>query len=571
VTRHPFDGFLKIPLLSDANNLAEFTDWRQSGKISVDDLAIVVCALMPLDEDYSTTFLRKTFKVEQDDTLSKKELVQNVLPYLQAKVPDMVYESESTALTTSTATSGLKKLKGVKHLYALRATCKKGRIVADSLLVYELLLLLQRSTNDSMFEAGAMCSIVAKAIAALAPEGSTVACSFFAELFHLEDDQLSKVAVEMLPKVSPREPWRVFSEVASKFAAPQNRLSLRPPPINTRLALASGLVQWSKPGNKRVVQLMAKMAAESNHRIAVAGMEALASVAEKSDRVAIDTILANLKSGTKAVKRCAEETLPIVARGDPQTIVMFCQELQNPNSYLERARAIDALGTLALTGDATVVKALSVYLGNEKTKTTAEKERCHDQDEYGKFSECKSRAIFALGKIGQKGDKSIMKAIFDCLSQATDTNDASTAYMAVRSFAMLTEKSNTWAIQKLNSVFDDKKFNQSYNFRRELKRLILELFAEIGEGGDGLIFRLAMEKRHDGDQVVRAEAVRTSGKVFHISEDLRVHNLEKLAVNSTDAVVRREAEAAMMHIEEVRKQAPADGHQTQPSCGCTVM
>jgi hypothetical protein len=570
VTRAPIDGFEPVPVLSDAAGLARFTDWRQSGKIAVDDLAILFCALMPIDESLVTNFLRKTFKVQSDNSLTQEELTKRVLPYLQAKCPDMCFTSESSISTPLTATAGLKKLQGVKHLCALRSTCKKGRQVADSLLVYELILHLQRVAKVSTYQAAKECPAVTESIAGLASEGSTVACSFIGSLFDFEDDELSRVAAEMLPKVSRREPWKVFHEIAAKLQKPRTLLSLRPPPINTRLAVVSGLIQNSSPGNERIVALMAGMSAESNHRMAIGGMEALGSVAKRGDQVAIKALLANMDSTTKAVAKCAEETLSIVAMGDSQTIDKFLSDFDCGTTFFEKVRAIDALGSIAARGNANVVKALSVFLGSGKSKTPQGRGEINWQDDEGKFSECKYHAMAALGNVAQKGDRSVMKTIFDTLSRSVQVVDAQTAFTAVRSFCLLTEKGDKWAIEKLNSVFDERKFDSNSPFRRELKRLVLELFAEIGKGGDPLIFRSAMVQRHDGDQVVAAEAIRTAGKTWHISEDPRVHNLEAIANSSLDAVVRREAEAALASINVARKSAPV-AHDRQPQCGCTVM
>jgi hypothetical protein len=568
ISRCAVDGFLKLPPLDQVKDFMKFVDWRQSGKISVNDLATVASALLPIDEAGATAFLQKQFKVGEDETVSEEELTKHVLPFLRAHCPIMLQEPEACWIKSSTsfakAVQGLKMLTGVKHLYSLRSASKKSCMVADCFLVYELSLVLQTTAKGSVHSATTKCHAIGEAVAALAPAGSRVACSFFSVLLELEDDELSGMIVQSLAKISPGEPWQIFVELAAKYSSTQDLSWLRQCStetsgslspefrlmgrcIHTRMQLVAALVKWSSPGNSRVVQSLALMITHKDQRLCMAAMEGLASIAPKGDQVALAAITPKLSSGNKLVKRCAEETLTILAKGDCQTIQLFCDGIEHSISSEERGRSITFLGSIGIRGDLKIVHILSKFVSSKH----------HKVDD----SHLEVLAIAALGNIAPIGH-AVMKNIGDVLSRSIHSKkkDHKTADVAIRALGQLTSRNNAVAIELLNTVLDNK-----VACPLELRRLVLQLFAEIGQGGHRQIYIMATDHVDDAESVVRTEAIRTAGKTWHILEDHRTWRLEALTGNSYDAMVRREAGFAMEMI------AVAKQKQPKPGCGCSIM
>jgi hypothetical protein len=340
--------------------------------------------------------------------------------------------------------------------------------------------------------------------------------------------------------------------------------------INTRLAVVSGLAESSSRGNNCTVQLMVQLASESNDRIAIAAMEALGLIAEKGDRDAIRAIKGNLPSSNKEVRGCAEDALAIVALGDAQTIDMFCGEARFCKCNQEREQAIAALGNIAMRGDTRVVKILSAFLQGDKLKKIPGAGWWDGRDADG-FAQCRSHAIVALAKVAPHDDKGVMKLIFEAFNRSLREGDKKTACISLRSFAELTRKDNNWAIDKMALVLDDKVLDPVLPFRQHVKVLVLELLAVIGSGGEPYIFRKAMATRRDADPVVRAEAIRTAGKTWHIKQDMRTHHLDKIAKEHGNPMVRREAEAALAQIAAAKERYLAE-RETRPGCvGCAQM
>merc|ERR1712176_920761 len=49
VTRKPVDGFVRMPDLSDFGPWFEFVDWKGDGVVDVEELAVIIAALLPVD------------------------------------------------------------------------------------------------------------------------------------------------------------------------------------------------------------------------------------------------------------------------------------------------------------------------------------------------------------------------------------------------------------------------------------------------------------------------------------------------------------------------------------------
>jgi len=85
-----------MPSTDDRQAWLKFADWNEDGNLDVSELAIVIAAMLPVDENGIEQFVRETFDTDGDGVISDKELEEKVLPYL---------ESHGGALTSSTPNS----------------------------------------------------------------------------------------------------------------------------------------------------------------------------------------------------------------------------------------------------------------------------------------------------------------------------------------------------------------------------------------------------------------------------------------------------------------------------------
>jgi len=212
-----------------------------------------------------------------------------------------------------------------------------------------------------------------------------------------------------------------------------------------------------------------------------------------------------------------------------------------------------------------VVKELMSFCPSSSGSASGEN-RWSEQAKDSEFSQCKSSAVLALGRVANKGDRMVMKPIAKALSESIRDNDCRLAESAIRSLARLTEKGDSkWSLRVVVIVFDR---SLLCPFARALRILVLELFADIGEGGDPLIFKLALAQLQDNDLEVQTQAVRTAGKTWHPDCD-RTAPIANLTKGCGDALLRREATFAMQKIDEARVNNIASGARGR--CACTVM
>lgn len=89
VTRKPVDGFRPMPALSEELHWCQFVDWNNDKSIDCGELAHVVAAMLPLDQNKVEDFVRDTFDTDSDGRISDHELQLLVLPYLREHLPGL--------------------------------------------------------------------------------------------------------------------------------------------------------------------------------------------------------------------------------------------------------------------------------------------------------------------------------------------------------------------------------------------------------------------------------------------------------------------------------------------------
>ena len=50
MTRIPIDGFMRMPALANREDWFKFVDWKGDGRLDVEELAVVLAAVLPIDE-----------------------------------------------------------------------------------------------------------------------------------------------------------------------------------------------------------------------------------------------------------------------------------------------------------------------------------------------------------------------------------------------------------------------------------------------------------------------------------------------------------------------------------------
>jgi len=335
--------------------------------------------------------------------------------------------------------------------------------------------------------------------------------------------------------------------------------------MSTRKIVLNHLIKWSSSDDKRAMQRIIGLVSDPTARISTVALEALGSIATKGDQMVISVIKSNLSNSNTLMKYSAEVALPKVAKGDAQTIDMFCAELHS-NIFEVRIQAIKVLGQIADTGNQKVLEELLCFCSGNDGSIASDK-RLSEHDKSSELSQCKASAVLALGKVANKGDRVVMEPIANALFESMRDTDCRLAEAVCRSLARLTEKGDKWSLKVLSSVCDR---SLACPFARALRILVLALLGDIGEGGDPLIFKIALAQLNDDDLEVRTQAVRTAGKTFHPEYDHGTKQLSKFTEGCGDALLRREAQIAMERIDSARMNYGASG-ASRRGCVCAVM
>lgn len=91
ITRKRVDGFLLMPSVSNTRAWVSFADWDCDGRLSVAEVAVVVSAILPVDESGAEDFVRGRWDKNKDGVIDIIELEQDVLPYLRNHAAQIVY------------------------------------------------------------------------------------------------------------------------------------------------------------------------------------------------------------------------------------------------------------------------------------------------------------------------------------------------------------------------------------------------------------------------------------------------------------------------------------------------
>jgi hypothetical protein len=109
VSRQAVDGFLQVPSLEDKRKWIKFVDWRQKDEICVDELASLVAATLPIEEDSVAGFVETALGVSIAGSVTTAQLESVIIPYLDRTLQENghktidIFDNGSVVRATSAA------------------------------------------------------------------------------------------------------------------------------------------------------------------------------------------------------------------------------------------------------------------------------------------------------------------------------------------------------------------------------------------------------------------------------------------------------------------------------------
>jgi hypothetical protein len=101
VSRKPVDDFALLPSVLKRAAWVQFVDWNNDGSVSVAEVATVIAAMLPIDENKAESFVSKRFDKAGKGVLSKFQIMRQVLPFLQKSAGRLVLGRQAPRIYNS--------------------------------------------------------------------------------------------------------------------------------------------------------------------------------------------------------------------------------------------------------------------------------------------------------------------------------------------------------------------------------------------------------------------------------------------------------------------------------------
>jgi HEAT repeat protein len=456
------------------------------------------------------------------------------------------------------AARGLRLLKSVwdiRDIYALRLACTAAVPVAQVMLTQEMCQLLENaerpnygSHSPRTLNKYAMIT----ALGLMAPKGDARSIRFLGGLLEQGDDDIRTLAVDSYIQVagSSTESSLDLTKMGyrSQYAFSQAalRMSHQMPQVRTSaIYLVSHI---ALPGDKRCQQLLLSLVKDPECSVRTVAIETLGELTEKGNQTVIRAIMKTMLAECDTrTKNAAEDAVALIARGDGPTIDVLCSKLKAHDEEV-RLQSLKTLGRIACVNDQRVVSAVIALLARSASNAHIVGKQTNDSKTL--TGKVRAAALFTLGKVATKGDKTVLRAICPCVHER---DDVAVVEAAIRAVGSVAEPGDRRAARVLGTVFSEQ-FRvdfQGPQYRVHTMRLsALEMLAHLGEGGDEYVLEVVSSLFRDKEADLRKHAVTSAGRMAKRGDPLAARLIRDVAQHDQDQTVRASAARSLELVGE---------------------
>lgn len=422
VTRNPVDGFTLMPALSAQEQWLNFIDWRQDGKIDIEELASAVSALLPIEESTADDFIRKTFTVGDDDTISSDVLTESVIPYLQKECADPLSPRQCAPPTPFKAHATALRMIGpvTAELAQWRQVCRTWLHTAGVILSKELCKYLEDCLKQTP-QPRADLMEVGETLKQFMEKGSrrvgTLACC----MLEAQDEKVRQMAVSLLSKLDHTEHPYLRAAVDERVKHSNS---------SVRAAALLGLMEIAVEGDAQAIDTVCRYLTDLDDTVSRAVSRALQKLAKGNLHV-MNTLVSLLKHSNSQVRERSTNILAVISEKEDERIIKHLTTGMADADHNVRRAAACGIVRMVPPGNRAVTKVVSqqvkkdedvrvIYRALKSLLVVAPK---GDRDALAaamsRFcctdSSVRCQAMDAVATIAVKGDDRIFRKVFPYL------------------------------------------------------------------------------------------------------------------------------------------------------------
>jgi len=376
VSRHPVDGFLRMPSPTEGQEWMNFIDWRGSGKFDVADLVYVIKNLFPACPSTIRDLLQSRTTDACTGMVSRADVECSVLPFLVSlsatgtptttmneHLPEQEEEAREGQHVWLQQPIG-KVIVGLNalipstndELCALRATSSAACAVAHLILVQTYCTFIRQHLSHAKLIAGLtmLCEIALK--------GDSSAARVAIHFLSHRDADVREAALRLISAASSRGDFRSVQAIIPRLADAE--VSIRP-------VAKRALQTVAARGHRRCVHAATLLLRQDSPALKRAVLTAFTVLTECGDSLAIDSTSSLLADEDESVRIMACNTMPLLTpSGHSQAICALLPCLHDVDNQVQIA-AFRALPSIAQKGDKRVVREMITVLKRVRSHCTA--------------------------------------------------------------------------------------------------------------------------------------------------------------------------------------------------------